>query len=292
MYPATFEYHTPTTIQEALELLTTYGDDAKVMSGGHSLIPLMKMRLSQPAHLIDMSKMSELKGIRAAGDRIEIGAFTTHRQVETSELLRDKLPLLNELASVIADPQVRNRGTIGGSVCHADPGADFPAAMVALDAEMVCIGRQGTRTVMARDWFLGIMESAIGEDEILAAIRVPQQGSMVGHAYLKLPHPASRFSVVGVAALIGRSSDGTCASARIGVTGVATAAFRASTVEDRLVGHQLTAETIDAACRHAVDGCDVQGDLATPAEQKAELCRVMVGRAVTLATKRMAATIK
>lgn len=292
MYPAAFEYHVPATIQEALELLRTYGDDAKVMSGGHSLIPLMKMRLAQPAHLIDMSKMPELKGIRMAGDRIEIGAFTTHRQVETSDVLRARLPLLNELASVIADPQVRNRGTIGGSVCHADPGADFPAGMMALDAEMVCIGRHGTRTVMAKDWFLGIMESAIGEDEILAAIRVPQQGSDVGHAYLKLPHPASRFSVVGVAALIAQNADGTCSSARIGVTGVATAAFRASGVEARLVGRRLTTEEIDAAARHAADDCDVQGDLATPVEQKAELCRVMVGRAVSLATRRMAATTK
>lgn len=292
MYPSTFEYHAPATIQEALELLETYGDDAKVMSGGHSLIPLMKMRLSQPAHLIDMSKIPELKGIRMEGDRIEIGAFTTHRQVEISELLWERLPLLNELASMIADPQVRNRGTIGGSVCHADPGADFPAGMMALDAEMVCIGRSGARTVPAKDWFLGIMESAIGEDEILTTIRMPQQDSNVGHAYLKLPHQASRFAVVGAAALIGRNPDGTCSRARIGVTGVSTAAFRASVVEESLVGKHLSAEAIEAAARNAAVDCDVQGDLATPVEHKAELCRVMVGRAIILAAKRAITTTK
>jgi len=290
MYPGSFEYHVPASMQEALELMQAYGDDAKVMSGGHSLIPLMKMRLSQPAHLIDMSRMPELKGIRIAEGRIEIGAFTTHRQVETSELLRERLPLLNELAAVIADPQVRNRGTIGGSVCHADPGADFPAAMMALDAEMLCVSKAGLRTVKASEWFLGIMESALAPDEILTTIRLPMQGTDVGHAYLKLPHQASRFSVVGVAALIGRDPDDTCASARIGITGVGTTAFRARQVEAMLVGKPLTEEAILAASRFAAEGCNVQGDLATPIEQKAELCRVMVGRAIAQAAMRSTKT--
>lgn len=287
MYPASFDYHSPATIDEVLDLLERHGADAKLMSGGHSLIPLMKMRLAQPRHLIDLSGISGLKGIRIVWESVEIGAFTTHRQVEISEVLRQRQPLLSELASVIADPQVRNRGTIGGSVCHADPGADFPAGMMALGAEMVCMSRSGRRVVKAADWFIGAMESAVSEGEILTSIRVPTKPEGVGYAYVKMPHPSSRFSVVGVAALIGVSA-GICTSATIGVTGVGTRAACAAATQTALLGKELTASNIEAAAELAADGISPQGDLVTSVDQKVELCRVYVARAIRRAVDRAA----
>src|SRR5256712_6802372 len=197
MYPAAFEYHAPTSVKEALGLIGKHKDDAKLLAGGHSLIPMMKLRLAQPKHLIDLRKAPGLTGIKQDGNMLAIGAMTTHWEVESSALVKAKLAVLSEVAALIADPAVRNRGTVGGSLAHADPAADYPAAVIALGAEMVCEGAKGRRTAQVDDWFKGLMATAVGEDEIPPAGRVPVVPSSTGAAFLKFPHTASRFAFVG-----------------------------------------------------------------------------------------------
>src|SRR2546425_5330295 len=202
MYPAAFDYHAPKNVKEALGLLGKLKDDAKILAGGHSLIPMMKLRLAQPKHLIDLRKVPGLSGIKADGKALVIGAMTTHWEVESSSAVKSKLPVLAEVASVIGDPAVRNKGTIGGSLAHADPAADWPAAMIALGAEMVCEGPKGKRKVGVDQWFLGLMATALKEREILVQVRVPLLPAGSGAAYMKFPHPASRFAVVGACAAL------------------------------------------------------------------------------------------
>ena len=286
MYPAAFEYHTPTSVQDALGLLGKLKDDAKILAGGHSLIPMMKLRLAQPKHLIDLRKVPGLAGIKEEGGAIVIGAMTTEWQVESSALVKSKFPVLSEIAAMIGDPAVRNLGTIGGSVAHADPAADWPAGMIALGAEMVCVGPKGRRTVKVDDWFQGLMATALGEDELLVEIRVPLLPAGSGAAYLKFPHPASRFAVVGVAAAVTLDKQGTCTKASVGVTGAGTKAVRAKGVEAGLTGKKLDAATIEAAAQKAAEGVDVQADLQGSVEYKSHLCRVFAKRAVTEAVKR------
>jgi carbon-monoxide dehydrogenase medium subunit len=286
MYPATFEYHAPASVQDALGLLGRYKDDAKLLAGGHSLVPMMKLRLAQPKHLIDLRKVSGLSGIREEGGAIVIGAMTTHWQMESSAVLKSKCPVLAETASVIGDPQVRNLGTLGGSLAHADPAADQPAAVIALGAEMVCEGPKGRRTVKVDDWFQGLMATALREDEILVEIRVPVWPAGTGTAYLKFPHPASRFAIVGVGAVVTLDKEGKCTKVGVGVTGAGTRAGRAKGVEAALVGKRLDAATIEAAAQKAADGVDVQADLQGSVEYKQHLCRVFAKRAVTKAVER------
>jgi aerobic carbon-monoxide dehydrogenase medium subunit len=202
MYPAQFEYHTPGTVREALDLLGRHKDDAKLLAGGHSLLPAMKLRLAQPKHLVDLRKVSGLSGIKEDGGSLVIGAMTTHYQVESSPVVKSKCPMLAAVAAQIGDPMVRNMGTIGGSLAHADPAADYPAAIIALGAEMVAEGPKGKRTIKADDFFKGLLTTALAEDEILTEVRVPVMAGKTGAAYMKFPHPASRFAVVGVAAVL------------------------------------------------------------------------------------------
>ena len=203
MYPAQFEYHAPTSVSDALSLLGRFkSEDAKILAGGHSLIPTMKLRLAQPKHLIDLRKVPGLGGIKEDGGAIAIGAMTTHWQMESSSLLKQKCPILAETASVIGDPAVRNLGTFGGSLAHADPAADQPATVLALGAEFVCQGAQGRRTVKVDDWFTGLMSTALREDELLVEVRIPAWAAGTGGCYMKFPHPASRFAVVGVGAVV------------------------------------------------------------------------------------------
>jgi carbon-monoxide dehydrogenase medium subunit len=286
MYPAAFEYHTPASVKDALGLLVTLKDDAKILAGGHSLIPMMKLRLAQPKHLIDLRKVPGLAGIKEAGGALVIGAMTTHWQVESSSLVKSKCLVLSEVGGIIGDPAVRNLGTIGGSLAHADPAADWPAGMIALGAEMVCEGPKGRRTVKVDDWFQGLMATALREDELLVEIRVPLLPAGSGAAYLKFPHPASRFAVVGVAAAVTLDRQGTCTKASVGVTGAGTKAVRAKGVEAGLTGKKLDAATIEAAAQKAADGVDVQADLQGSVEYKSHLCRVFAKRAVTEAVKR------
>ena len=286
MYPAAFEYHSPTSVKDALGLLGKLGDDAKILAGGHSLIPMMKLRLAQPKHLVDLRKVPGLSGIKEDKGALAIGAMTTHWQVESSALVKSKVPALCEVAGIIGDPAVRNLGTVGGSLAHADPAADWPAIMIALGAEMVCEGPKGRRTVKVDDWFKGLMATALGDDELLVEVRVPLLATGSGAAYMKFPHPASRFAVVGVAAAVTLDKQGTCTKASIGVTGAGTKAVRAKGVEAGCTGKKLDAAAIEAAAQKAADGVDVQADLQGSVEYKAHLCRVFAKRALTEAVKR------
>ena len=288
MYPAAFEYHAPGSVQEALGLLGKL-DDAKILAGGHSLVPMMKLRLAQPKHLIDLRKVPGLSGIKEEGGTIVIGAMTTHWEVESSKLLQAKCPVLSDTAKIIGDPAVRNKGTIGGSLAHADPAADMPATVIALGAELVCQGTKNKRTVKVDDWFQGLMATALGEDELLVEVRVPALTPGTGSAYMKFAHPASRFAIVGAAAVITIDKQGTCTKAGIGITGAGTKAVRAKGVEAGLVGKRLDAATIEAAAQKAAEGVDVQADLQGSVEYKSHLCRVFARRAIEAAAKKATA---
>jgi carbon-monoxide dehydrogenase medium subunit len=288
MYPAAFEYHTPGSVQEALGLLGKL-DDAKILAGGHSLVPMMKLRLAQPKHLIDLRKVPGLSGIKEEGGTIVIGAMTTHWEVESSKLLQAKCPVLSDTAKIIGDPAVRNKGTVGGSLAHADPAADMPATVIALGAELVCQGPKNKRTVKVDDWFQGLMATALGEDELLVEIRVPALTPGTGAAYMKFAHPASRFAIVGAAAVVTIDKQGTCTRAGVGITGAGTKAVRAKGVEAGLVGKRHDAAPIEAAAQKAADGVDVQADLQGSVEYKSHLCRVFARRAIEAAAKKATA---
>jgi carbon-monoxide dehydrogenase medium subunit len=285
MYPAAFEYHAPGTVKDALKLLGKLRD-AKILAGGHSLVPMMKLRLAQPKNLIDLGKVSGLTGIKEEKSVITVGAMTTHWEVESSKALKAKVPVVSETAAVIGDPAVRNKGTIGGSLAHADPAADMPATAIALGFEFVCEGAKGKRTVKVDGWFQGLMETALKDDELLTQVRVPVWPAGSGAAYLKFPHPASRFAIVGVCAAVTLDKSGTCTKAGVGVTGAGSVAVRAKGVEAALVGKRLDAATIEAAAQKAAEGVDVQADLQGSVEYKSHLCRVFARRALEAAVKR------
>jgi carbon-monoxide dehydrogenase medium subunit len=285
MYPAEFDYHTPGTLKEALDLLGRFKDDAKVLAGGHSLLPAMKLRLARPAHLIDLKKLSGLSGIRDEGGALAIGAMTTHYAIESSPVVKSRSPVMADVAGVIGDPMVRNMGTIGGSLAHADPAADWPAIILALSAEMVAEGPKGKRTIKADDFFKGLLTTAIGPDEILTEIRVPVMAAGMGAAYKKFPHPASRFAVVGVAAVL-TMDGGRVGKAGIGITGAGTHAVRAKGVEQAITGKAADAATIQAAAEKAPDGVDVQADLQGSVEYKQHLLKVFAKRAMEAAAAR------
>jgi carbon-monoxide dehydrogenase medium subunit len=282
MYPAQFEYHTPGTVKDALDLLGRYKDDAKLLAGGHSLLPAMKFRLAQPKHLVDLRKVPGLSGIKEEGGVLVIGALTTHYAIESSPVVKSKCPVLAATAGMIGDPMVRNMGTIGGSLAHADPAADYPATIIACGAEMVAQGPKDKRTIKADDFFKGLLTTALRTDEILTEVRVPVCGPKVGCAYLKFPHPASRFAVVGVAAVL-TVDGGKVTKAGVGITGAGTKAVRAKGVEAGLTGKALDATTIQAAADKAPDGVDVQADLQGSEEYKRHLLKVFARRSIEAA---------
>ena len=282
MYPAQFDYHAPGTVKEALALLRRHKDNAKLLAGGHSLIPAMKFRLAQPKHLVDLKKISRLAGIKQERGMLVIGALTTHYAIESSAVVKSKCPVLAQVAAQIGDPMVRNMGTIGGSLAHADPAADYPAAIIALGAEMVAEGPKGKRTIKADDFFKGLMTTALAGNEILTQVRVPTCGAKVGCAYMKFPHPASRFAIVGVAAVL-TVEGGKCAKASIGLTGAGTRAVRAKGVEAALTGKALDAASIQKAAAKAAEGVDVQADLQGSVDYKKHLCTVFARRAIEAA---------
>jgi carbon-monoxide dehydrogenase medium subunit len=285
MYPATFDYHRPASLDEAVGLLAKHKDDAKLLAGGHSLIPLMKLRLAQPKHVVDLRRIGGLAGIREEGGAIVIGALTTHYTVESSAALKGKCPVLAEAGALIGDPQVRNLGTVGGSLAHADPAADWPAVMLALGAEMKAVGPKGARTIKADDFFKDLLTTALAADEILTEIRIPVPPAGTGAAYLKHPHPASRFAVVGVAAVV-TVSGGTCQRASVAVTGVGPKATRAKGVEAALGGKALDGASIGAAAEKAAEGISITADLQGSVEYKAHLTRVYARRALEAAAAR------
>jgi carbon-monoxide dehydrogenase medium subunit len=285
MIPATFEYVRAHTVEEAIRLLQQYGDRAKLLAGGHSLLPLMKLRLSQPEVLIDLGRVQELKGIREEGDYLVIGAMTTHDEIGRSPLVQQHCPLLAEAASQIGDLQVRNMGTIGGSLAHADPAADYPAAVLALEAEIICQGPDGVRTVRATDWFIDLLTTALRPGEVLTQVRVPVRKPGQGHAYVKMPHPASGYSLIGVACLV--TMDGsTCQQARLAVTGVGPKAVRLGNVEQALVGKALDEATVAEAAKRAAEGLEATDDLYASAEYKRHLATVYTKRAILKALER------
>jgi len=286
MIPAQFDYARANSIDEALSLLAQ-NEDAKILAGGHSLIPAMKLRLTQPSLLVDIGRIKDLAYIREEDGQIRIGAATTHYQIESSDLLKQICPLLPDCASHIGDVQVRNKGTIGGSVAHADPAGDWPAAIIALGAEMIAISKNGERTINADDFFVDLLTTALEPGEILREIRISRTNGRSGHAYAKMHHPASGFAVVGVAANLSLSADGHCERASIGVTGVSAKVYRASAVESALSGAKLDAQAISNASAHAADGVDINGDLFASADYRRHLAIVYTRRAIEAAIGRV-----
>src|SRR6266404_5514754 len=272
MIPAAFDYYQPKTLEEAIGLLAS-NDEAKVLAGGHSLLPAMKLRLAQPKALVDLSRIAELNYIREENGQIAIGAMTTHFDIESSALLREKCPLLTELAPMIGDVQVRHRGTFGGSLVHADPAADWPAAVLALDAEMDIAGPNGRRTVKATEFFVDMMQSAVQPNEILCEIRVPMTAKSV--AYVKTAQKASGFAIAGVAVVLNKEGR----SVSVGVTGVSAKPFRAHAVEKELQGQDLTPENIRHAAMKTAEGIEPLSDIHASAEFRAHLAQVNCRRA-------------
>ncbi len=288
MIPASFDYLTPASLGEAIEALASHGEDAKVIAGGHSLLPMMKLRLARPGILVDLSKIPELSGIQQGGDQITIGALTTHYQIESSDLLKEKCPLLPQTAGVIGDAQVRNRGTIGGSLAHADPAADMPAPILALAGELRIRGAHGDRWIQAEDFFLGLMTTALKPDEILTEIRIPVLSDGAGTSYQKVAQKASGFAIVGVAVHL-KIDGGLCADIGVGVTGLGSKPFRAKRVEDGLRGRGLEPAVIEAASSQVTQGVDTLDDIHASAEFRAHLARVYTARAIEEAAQRAGA---
>jgi aerobic carbon-monoxide dehydrogenase medium subunit len=285
MIPANFDYIAAKSLDEAISLLAKHKDDAKILAGGHSLLPAMKLRLMQPKVLIDLGRIRDLSYIKEEGGQIRIGAMTTHFQVEISDLLRRSCPLLPETASHLGDMQVRNKGTIGGSLAHSDPAADWPAAILALDAELIATSAKGDRVIKATDFFVEMLTTSLQPGEILREIRIPAAKGKAAQAYVKVRHPASGFAVVGVA--VNLSIDGgKCQSAGIGITGVSPTAYRATKVENALKGNALDAKTLSTACAHAAAGVDVNSDLYASAEYRKQLATVYTRRAIEIAAAR------
>ena len=283
MIPAEFDYQAPATLEEAVSLLASDLDNAKILAGGHSLIPAMKLRLAQPQLLVDIGRIKSLAYIREEGDEILIGATTTHYQLESSDLLKRICPLLPECAKSIGDVQVRNKGTIGGSVAHSDPAGDWPAAVLALGAELVLVGPRAERTVKAEDFFLDLFTTDLQPGEILREIRIKKPTGRFGQAYQKVPHPASGFAVVGIAVHLGLNDDGSCKAAAIGVTGVDVKAYRAKGVEAALSGTNVDDDAIAQASLHVCDGVDPNSDLYASSDYRGQLARVHTRRAVQAA---------
>jgi len=286
MIPSAFEYLRPTSLAEATRLLAANPDDAKILSGGHSLIPMMKLRLANPSVLIDIGRLDELRGIREEDGTIVLGANTTHYDAESSVLLQQRCPLMSETAAAIGDVQVRNAGTIGGSVAHADPAADWPAAVLALDAQITLVNNSGSRTVGATDFFLELLTTAMESDEILTEIRVPANPARTGSAYLKVAQPASGFALTGVAAQVTLGSDNTVQQVAVAVTGVDNTAFRASATENALRGQAATEAAIEQAANLATDGVEGTDDIHASAEYRLHLTRVYTKRALSQAVQR------
>jgi carbon-monoxide dehydrogenase medium subunit len=287
MIPAQFDYKVPATLDEAVALLASDLDGAKVLAGGHSLIPAMKLRLAQPQLLVDIARIKSLAYIREEGDQILIGATTTHYQLESSDLLKRICPLLPECAKSIGDVQVRNKGTIGGSIAHSDPAGDWPAAALALDADLVLVGPNGERTVKAENFFVDLLTTDLQPGEILREIRIKKPSGRFGQAYQKVPHPASGFAVVGVAVNLTLNDDSSCKSTAIGVTGVGVKAYRASGVEAALAGTNLDDNAIAAAVTHVCDGIDPNSDLYASGEYRCHLAQVHTRRAIQAAKARV-----
>ena len=285
MIPASFEYYAPRSLSEAIAYLTSHRDDAKILSGGQSLMPLLKMRLSKPTYVVDIGRIPGLDSIVEESGNLILGGLVTYAQIEQSKLLKEKCPLLPQTATTIADVQIRNRGTIGGSIAHADPAGDMPAAAMALDAEVKVVGPNGERWVKIADFFIGLLMSVLEPDEIVTAVKVPSTGSDKT-AYLKAAPRSSGFAVVGVAARLAVDTRGTCQRAAIGITGITDKAYRAERVERLLTGKKLDAKLIGEAAAESTHNVDVIEDINGSTEYRTHLTHVYVTRAIEAALQR------
>ncbi len=266
-------------MQEALDLLAEHGDDAKLLAGGHSLIPVLKLRLNDVKYLIDISKIEELRGIKEEGGNLVIGGCVTHGEIAHSDLVADKLPLLAEGADLIGDVQVRNAGTIGGSLAHADPAADWPAIMLACEATFHLQSKSGSRDVHASDFFMGLYHTSLEEGEIIASISVPIPDSDTKGTYVKFMQPASRFAIVGVAALVKRSN-GKCEEARVAFNGASSTPFRDADLEGALNGQEFNESNISSAAEKAAEGVSIMHDHFASEKYRQQMAKVYAKRAL------------
>ena len=281
MIPASFDYVAPTSVADALSALAEAGEDAKVMAGGQSLLPILRMRLNAPETVIDLGRIEELRGITEDGDHLVIGAMTTYAEVLASDLVRQHAGVLTDAITEVADPQIRHRGTVGGALVHADPAGDVGAPALALDTEFVITGTGGERRVAAGDFFRDLFETAVGEGELLTAIRIPKHTGWGSH-YEKFVRVSHQWAIVAVAATV-RVEGGTIAEARIGLTNMGSTPLRATTVEQALVGKPATDEAVRAACAAAADGTNPPSDLNGDSDYRRHLATVLTRRAVLAA---------
>ncbi|MFD6895317.1 FAD binding domain-containing protein [Rhodococcus sp. NPDC060086] len=281
MIPAEFEYTAPTTLDEAVAALNNAGEDAKVMAGGQSLMPVLRLRMAAPSTVVDLGRVPDLRGIREDGDTLVIGATTTHYEVLHDPLVAQHAKLLAEATGTVADPQIRHRGTLGGALVHADPAGDLSAPALALDAEFVVVGPSGRRTIAAPDFFQDYFTTAVEPGEILAEIRIPKHTGWSAR-YEKFHRAAQQWSIVGVAATI-ETDNGTIRQAKVALTNMAAVPVRARAVEEALVGQAATAGTVASAAAHAADGTDPMTDGNADAEYRSHLAEVLTRRAVTTA---------
>lgn len=279
MIPSAFAYTRATSLEDALRQLAA-DSDAKLLAGGHSLLPLMRMRLATPEKLVDLAGVSELRGIAHVGDRLVIGALTTHAEVARHPLVQKLIPALTEAASQIGDLQVRNRGTVGGNLAHADPASDLPAIALAFDAEIEVATLEGRQTIAAAEYFLGPLLTALPDHAVVTRVTFAVTPAASRSVYEKYPHPASGYAVVGVAAAGSIAADGTVSKLCIGVTGAAEVAYRATAVENALRGQRPTPEAIRAAAEHAAEDGDIASDLFASAAYRSHLCQVYTVRAL------------
>jgi carbon-monoxide dehydrogenase medium subunit len=281
--PLAFDYEVAESVDHAIELLGQHGDEAKLLAGGHSLLPIMKLRLAAPALLVDLGHLEDLKYVRDEGDHIAIGAMTRHSDVETDPILQEHCGLLSYTASLVGDPQVRHRGTIGGSISHGDAASDLPSALLALEGTFVVKGSSGERTVAAGDFFQDYLQTDLAPDEVLTEIRVPKLGQNAGWSYKKFNRRAQDWAVVGVAAVV-EKSNGTISSARIGLTNMGSTPLRATAAEGALSG--ADASSVAEATSSADEGTSPASDIAASAEYRRHLARVLSRRAVEEALSR------
>ena len=290
MIPGSFNYHAPSSLDEAIKLLDDLGDDAKILAGGHSLIPMMKLRLAEPTHLVDINGLSDLNYIKEQNGYLCIGAMTRESDLETSDLVAEKYPILKDTSEVIADPLVRNLATVGGNLAHGDPANDHPATMVALDAEIVVHGpvgmlTGGKRTIFVDDFFVGPLTTALEENEILTEIKVPTPEGKFGAAYQKLERKVGDYAIAGVATAIQFDGD-TCSKAGIGLTNVGPTPVRASEAQDALVGTTVSQEDADKAGELAAASSQPVGDHRGSEEYKRAIVRILTSRAIMQAKER------
>jgi carbon-monoxide dehydrogenase medium subunit len=281
MIPVKFDYVAPSSVEEALAALAEHGDDAKILAGGQSLLPVLRMRLNAPEVVIDLGRIDTMRGVRDDGDAIVIGAMTPHAVVQSDPLIAEHAALLHEAVQHLADAQIRHRGTIGGALAHADPAGDVGAPVLALGAQLVIAGSSGMRTVEAQDFFVDLFETAIGDDEILTEIRIPKHTGWGAH-YEKFVRVAHQWPIVAIAATV-RVEGGTIADARIGLTNMGSTPLRARAVEAALQGQPATEDAVRAAAAHAAEGTNPPSDLNGDAAYRRHLAEVLTRRAVLTA---------